>query len=107
MRARQILIFISIILIFISITLKSVIEIVGYSYGRWFFLLPFQSLNHDGRNKHKHHYLKKGRKQSKNLWSKDVLILHCVMFDFRCDIWVTLRWFLKKVTLLRLQGLCE
>ena len=31
------------------------IEIVGYSYGRWFLLLPVQSLNHNGR--------KKGRKQ--------------------------------------------
>ena len=84
----------------------SVIEIVGYSYGRWFFLLPFQSLNHNGRNKYKHHYLKKSRKVS-NLWSKDVLILRCVMFDFRSDIWVTLRWFLKKLTPLRLQGLCD
>ena len=29
----------------------SVIEIARYSYGRCFFLLPFQNLDHDGRKK--------------------------------------------------------
>ena len=78
------------------------IEIVGYSYGRWFFLLPVQI-------KFKPQWQEKTQRpqSQKNLWSKDVLILRCVMFDFRSDIWVKLSWFLKKLTPLRLQGLCD
>ena len=75
------------------------IEIVGYSYGRWFLLLPVQSLKHNGR--------KKRPQAVSNLWSKDVLILRCVMFDFRSDIWVKLSLFLKKLAPVRLQGPCH
>ena len=77
----------------------SVIEIVAHSYGRWFLLLPVQSLNHNGT--------KKRPQPASNLWSKEVLILRCVMFDFRSDIWVKLSWFLKKLTPLRLRGPCH
>ena len=59
------------------------IEIVGFSYGRWVLLSPVQSLNHNGRKKRPH--------AVSNLWSKDVLILRCVMFDFRSDVWVKLQ----------------
>ena len=35
------------------------IEIARYSCGRWISLLPFQSLNHNGRKNYKHHNRKK------------------------------------------------
>ena len=84
------------------------IEIVSYFYGRWFFLLLVQiKFKPQWQEKTQTPQSQKRPQAVANLWSKDTLILRCVMFDFRSDIWVKLSRFLKKLTPLRLQGPCH
>ena len=62
----------------------SVIEIARYSYCCWFFLLPFQNLNHDDRKKRKRHNHKKDCKQSQICCRR--------RFNFAlCDVRLSLR----------------
>ena len=67
----------------------SVTEIPRYSYGSWFFLLPLQNLNHDGRKKRKHHNRKEGCKQSQICCRKTFLKFAL------CDVRLSLRHFGK------------
>ena len=63
----------------------SVIEIAHYSFGRCFFLLPFQSLNPDSRKKHKHHNRKKEAVSSLRL-----VVERRFKFEL-CDVRLSLR----------------